>query len=30
MSESFPMGRGGPGGGHLRRDLTEGPIAKTL
>jgi Na+-driven multidrug efflux pump len=24
------MGRGGPGGGHLRRDLTEGPIAKTL
>jgi putative MATE family efflux protein len=24
------MGRGGPGGGHPRRDLTEGPIAKTL
>jgi putative MATE family efflux protein len=24
------MGRGGPGGPHVRRDLTEGPIAKTL
>ncbi|HLI64964.1 MAG TPA: MATE family efflux transporter [Caulobacteraceae bacterium] len=30
MSDSIPMGRGGPGGPHVRRDLTEGPIAKTL